>query len=265
MEIKPEVTLVIFTHDTYLNILPAVLEGTKNIEDTIVGRYIVSPNKIEIPGYTNLNDDYLWSLFDPNFKYKKLYDRNWYRQQILKMTLDQVEGITDNILILDGDVVITKPMRFIENGKINYYLVSEYDRAFFNFNQRLIGLKKVIPYSFIAEAMIFNSEVMESLRCYIRDYNKGKEWIATIEHNLSNSLSKSATFCTTEVLSEYELYGSYVAEWYSDIVNKYIPPHEGHDFHSRIDIYGWRDKSPSELYDMVAKKSPHYMQAVIFK
>ena len=51
MEIKPEVTLVIFTHDNYLDILPAVIEGTKNIQDEIVKRYIVSPNKIDVPGF----------------------------------------------------------------------------------------------------------------------------------------------------------------------------------------------------------------------
>ena len=265
MEIKPEITLVIFTHDNYLDILPAVIEGTKNIQDEIVKRYIVSPNKIDVPGYVNLNDDYLWSLFDPEFKYKKLYDRKWYRQQILKLTIDYVEDIKNNILIVDGDVVITKPMRFIENGKINYYMASEYERAFFNFNQKVIGLKKVKPDSFVSETMIFHSTVLESIRYYIRDFNRGEEWLSVIENNLAMSLSSPATFCTTEVLSEYELYGSYVAEWYSDIVNKYIPPYNGHNYHPRIDVHGWRNKSPTELYEMIAKKSPHLMQSVLFK
>jgi hypothetical protein len=194
-----------------------------------------------------------------------MYDRTWYRQQILKLNLDCIKGISDNILILDGDVVINKPMRFFENEKINYYMAGEYDRGFFNCNKILIGLNKVQQDSFISEAMIFRKEILESLKYYIRDFNNGKEWLAVIEEALNESLSKNATFCTTQVLSEYELYGSYMATWYSDVVNKYIPAYPYRDYQKRLLVHDWKNRSIEDIYNFVKEKCPHYMQAILYK
>lgn len=264
MEIKPQLSLVIFTHDKYMSMLPTVLEGTKNIQDTITSKYIVSPNSIDIPGYTNINDDYLWNLFDPTFRYKRFYDKNWYKQQILKLNLDFIEEIEDNILILDGDAVITKSMRFLENGKINYYMAGEYDRSFFNCNKILIGLNKNKQDSFISEAMIFHKEMLKSLKYYIRDFNKGEEWLSVVERVVDQSLS-NPIFCTTEVLSEYELYGSYITEWYSDYINKYIPPYMARDYQKRLNVFDWKNKTAKELYEFICNQCPHIIQSISYK
>ena len=262
MEIKDELTLVIFTHEGYYKMLPTVLEGVKNIQDNIVKRYIVSPTKIDVPGYTHLSDSGLWRVLDPNFRHRILYQKKWYRQQILKLCIDLVKGIEGNILILDGDVVITQPMKFIENNKINYYMAGEYNKAYFTCNEKLIGLNKVRPDSFISEAMVFRPEVLDSLKHYIQDYNKSKDWLSVIEEVAYESITKR-TF-TDVCLSEFELYGSYATEWYSDTINKYIPPYQHKNYQPRMTVTGWQDMLPEELYNSIRERCPHVLQSVLF-
>jgi hypothetical protein len=215
-----------------------------------------------VPGYIHISDSEMWRIIDPKNCHRKLYDKKWYRQQIMKLCIDYVQGIEGNILILDGDVVITKPMRFIENNKINYYLAGEFYRAYFNSNEKLVGLKKIVQDSFISEAMVFRPEVLDSLRYYIQDFNKSNDWLSVIE-DVNRESIEGRTF-GIYCLSEFELYGSYATQWYSDTINKYIPPYKDKTYQPRLTLTGWQNKSSEEMYNIVCERCPHLLQAILF-
>lgn len=259
MEINSGVHLVILTCDKYFDTLPAVVESTKNILDPIISKTIISPTYIHVSGFKTVLDHQFWKLLDPEFKNKRLYDNTWYRQQIFKLAVDQL-GLNGNILILDGDVLIVKPSQFIENEKFNFYMCAEHHEPYFYGNEALIGRKQAALYSFISEAMVFHSEILVSLRNYICSYTKNPVWIDSIENVFSDTLDRKPSNC---VLSEYELYGNFVLEWYNDLINKLVEPYLGPEFYPRMNVIDWIGKSGKEIYDEVKSRSVYYFQSII--
>jgi hypothetical protein len=264
MKISPELNLVIFTCEKYKDMLPVVLEGLKNIKDPIASKTIVSPNRVNISGFNHISDRDFWSRFDPQFKHIALYRKTWYRQQILKLSVDHLHMPGSNYLILDGDVAITQPMQFIESDKFVFYLAGEFHRGFFNCIKTLTGLKKVVPSSFIAEAMVFNTTILESLKNYIRDYTRMPDWLSAVEKDLQSSLN-GPLFLSNHFLSEFELYGTFIYQWYPDLVAKLIDPCSQGLHLPVMPIHDWKNKSSAEIYKNIQAKCPHCFQAFLFK
>lgn len=265
MPINSNVHVVIMTCDKYLPCLPVVIEGTKNIEDNIISRTIVSPNPVQIEGYNNILDEEIWKTIDPNFEFQDLYDTPWYRQQILKLALDNF--FDGNVLLVDGDVVIVKPVTFVENNKFNFYMLGEYYRPYFNCLKLLTGLNKRRPDSFISEVMVFNTDILKQLKLFVEEYTNMNYWLKSIHSAIKDSLNKKGgMFTAHSVLSEFELYGSYMCAKHSNLINKFIDPYPTIEWRPRIDITEsiWRNYSVTELFDVVKNKCPHVFQSVRF-
>jgi hypothetical protein len=265
MQINSNLHVVIVTCDKYLPCLPVVIEGLKNIENIVISKTIVSPNPIHVEGFNNILDEEIWKTIDSNFKYQTLYDTPWYRQQILKLALDNFYD--GNVLLVDGDVVIVKPVKFIENNKFNFYMLGEYYRPYFNCLKTLTGLTKRRPESFISEVMVFNTDILKELKHHIKEHTQSNDWLDSIYFAVKDSLTiKGGMFSASSVLSEFELYGSYMCAERSELINKFVAPYPTIDWRPRIDITEsqWKNYSAFKLYELVCSKCPHVFQSIRF-
>jgi len=261
--------VVIFTCPKYKHHLPAVIRGLELIEDTISGITIIGPEPVEVANCVNLLDHDLWNLIVPKHKHQRLWDNYWYRQQIFKLYLDQfIITECDNILIVDGDVIITAPIRFMEKDHTNFYtipLFKDDQIAFYKCIRELTGLKRNIPFSFIAEVMIFNKTILKELRNYVETHT-GHTFLESIDTALGEDLSHRIN-PDGIWLSEYELYGTFVFAKHRDMVNKLIEPNSNQAQKQvyGIEVRGWEGLNAEDLYSLICKKATNVFQSVRLK
>jgi hypothetical protein len=161
--------LVIFCKSQYKNFLPYCIYCVETfVQDKIVSKTIITNTYFEYNNFKVIEDEYLWSFFDADFKYKNLYyldvfSIGWTKQQILKLSLDSI--IDGDILVLDADLLFLSPVKFLDNSQYNFYLATEYDKRYFLTNDYLLKLKKQTKkyQSFITDFAIFNSNILKEL------------------------------------------------------------------------------------------------------
>lgn len=134
----------------------------------------------------------------------------WYFQQFLKMSYANVCD-TEYYLTWDADTIPLKEMNLFKDKKPIFSLKKEYNEAYFDTLYNILGLRKIIKYSFIAEHMMFRKDIMIDLIETI-NFNSESLWFIEILNNINNeNLSKSG-------FSEFETYGTFVL---SDYPNTY--------------------------------------------
>jgi hypothetical protein len=252
-----ELNLVIFCKSRYKNFLPYCIYSAETfLQDKIISRTIITEKYFEYKNFNIIEDEYLWSFFDSDFKYKKLYDldifsRGWTKQQILKLSLDKI--FSGNILVLDADLLFLSPVKFLENGKYNFYLAHEYDERYFLTNDYLLKLQKQTKKyeSFITDFGIFNSDILKEIKIDIENMHK-KCWMSVLDNyiNVSKELP---------LLSEYELYGNYVLMNKKEKVNKIIKPI---DYKMRINFNNYKNYSPEKLLQKIIDNNSNYYQCI---
>ena len=189
--------------------------------DPILSINIVTNTKIKKDGCNTIEDKNFWSLIDPKFQYRKLYNHNWNKQQIFKLHVDKyVDG---NALIIDGDVVFTGPTKFMHQNTVNIY-VSSFEgpeKKFLNNNFNKFILDLNFEYdkdkSFVSEVMIFSTEILKNLRNAIENKHK-KSWIDIMADNLLVDDAQNPAYR----LSEYELYGNYFYKNHKNLINNIV-------------------------------------------
>ena len=132
----------------------------------------------------------------------------WYFQQFIKLSISKLNYISNLYLIWDADAVVLKPINFLTKGnKIYLEKNKEYHKPYFDILEKLIGLEKQTNYSFIAEYLLFNKEIVNTI---ISKISTKEEWWDEILDNIdSDNLSKSG-------FSEYELYGNYIYKYHKN-------------------------------------------------
>lgn len=128
----------------------------------------------------------------------------WIFQQLLKLGFATTKYAKDYYLSWDADTLPLNKIDFFDNGRPMFTMKSEYHKPYFDTNEKLVGIGKVQPYSFIAEHMVFKKEyVIELLSEINKSKNAGNTWV--------EKCLNACDFFMTEVFSEFELYGSYVS------------------------------------------------------
>lgn len=156
--------------------------------------------------YLNLN----FGLVDRILRKQNVCHRTgWYFQQFLKMAFALTEYSDKYYLSWDADTIPLCKIEFFQEGKPLFTQKKEYHEPYFKTLEKLLGLKKAVDFSFIAEHMLFDKEIMQKL---ISDIEKscvqGVDWIEKIL-NACDSLSKPC-------FSEFETYGTYCMNYYND-------------------------------------------------
>ena len=212
--------------------IPIILENYKNFSNlyTDINFYIICPKSQVYLFKKKLNNMNIYIISEDqiitfsNFKkisnnflknknyYKKIQPRlKWYYQQILKISfvIDFINKNKKNIIIWDADTIILKKIIFFKNNtSISYGTTSEYHKAYYETNQKI--LKKLPKYYISCLAQFISISIDENnfLQKKLNNFKKRK---GSTSHWLSNLVFKA--ICDTHynyngsMFSEYELIG----------------------------------------------------------
>ena len=155
----------------------------------------------------------------------------WYLQQLLKLYCFRIiPGILDRVLLFDSDIIVCRPIEFIDTSGNHLLDVSEdqqheayFDHAcavlgdrFERFHERLSG---------ITDHMMVYRPVMEAMLRDIESYTGREAWIAVLEAVDPSRKDGSGG-------SEYELYFNYALKWYPAIHRvRFLHKRFGRTFH----------------------------------
>jgi hypothetical protein len=153
--------------------------------------------------------DIAFEIFEQNDKRTDFFltsPRNrsgWIFQQFLKFYAPFViPGISENVLILDSDVIFLHPMQFMtDSGAPCFNTGSELYSYYFTHAQKLLpDLRRVYPqYSGICHYMLFQRPILEDLFALIKAEHHIEPWKA-----LARCIDQGAL--KLSCLSEYEIY-----------------------------------------------------------
>jgi FkbM family methyltransferase len=149
-------------------------------------------------GRKNLN--WLRSFFPENNKKRA----GWYLQQLIKIAAAaSSENDNDIILIWDADTLPLKKLSFIsQDNKLVYYTGNEHHVPYFQNIKRLLGLSKIVQFSFIAQCFpVKCSWVKEYISEIERLHNL--DWMTAIVNSLDFNEENSG-------FSEYESIGTFL-------------------------------------------------------
>ena len=204
---------VIFCHTGYKHLMDDCLQSIHdNVLDTISSTTIISNSPISIPGVNNILDRDFWDIVDPTFNHMNVYKHNWVKQQILKLNLDKI--LEGPVLVSDADIIYTNPIKWLD-GKKNklFYRLSPMDKSQ-KFVKTLVDIDPTVGY--ITNSMIFQTDVLESLRNNIEDKFERNQIEIYRDTVLEDPVL--GTIHPDIFMSEHELYNTYFAEKYPDRV-----------------------------------------------
>lgn len=128
----------------------------------------------------------------------------WYFQQFLKMAFAETEYCRGYYLSWDSDTLPLSHINFFKDGHPIFTLKKEYHKPYFDTIEKILGLKKQIENSFIAEHMLFNGIIMKELLNAI-----GNDWFEKI-------LSTFPMEKEGHYYSEFETYGTFTLAKHPD-------------------------------------------------
>ncbi len=135
----------------------------------------------------------------------------WIYQQLLKFYAPFViPNISENVLILDADLIFIKPTEFIDkDGQTLFSTSDEYHKPYFAHAARLIpGFQKIYPsYSGIVHHMLFQKDILQNLFDIVETVHGKKFWVAFCEAIDKNWVELSSA-------SEYEIYFNFMFQRY---------------------------------------------------
>lgn len=131
----------------------------------------------------------------------------WYFQQFLKMGFGLSHYAKNYYLIWDADTLPTSKLSFFENGHPVFTRKTEFHKPYFVTMKKLLNLGKNVPFSFIAENMLIDVNIMKELIHEISNCQvKGDNWFEKIINAIGPE--EDVAF------SEFETYGTYVTNKY---------------------------------------------------
>jgi hypothetical protein len=132
------------------------------------------------------------------------HDRiGWYLQQFIKLAALQQSQDSDVILIWDADTVPLKPLFFGNaNGALTYYKSHEYHRPYFHVTEKLLGMQRMVDYSFIAQSFVIKGRWAREFFDYI-EARSNKHW--------RDAIIEQIDWRDGSGFSEYETMGTFLS------------------------------------------------------
>ena len=107
------------------------------------------------------------------------------------------------ILIWDSDTIPLKPLSFIDNsGKLLHYTGKEHHTPYFDLIFKLLGMKKIVNYSFVAQCFAIRGSWAHEFFDFVESRHQ-KPWMEAIISQID--------FEQISGFSEYETLGTYLA------------------------------------------------------
>ena len=198
-----EIDIVIPTAYKDIRVLPLCIRGIREcIEDSVKDIYVISADNDEIRKICDDNDcifidEVMLMGFSPSDMVGIREDkRGWLYQQLIKLRGDI--GTCENYLVIDSDVVLLRPYRFIDGNGVPSFIKIPYTyKEYGDVNFKLTGISKKVKEGFIADKMLFNKGVINEIHQVIENHC-GKGWIDAIMDEYNNDFAYG--------FSEFELY-----------------------------------------------------------
>jgi FkbM family methyltransferase len=131
--------------------------------------------------------------------------RGWYRQQLIKLSALRAASNSERVIIWDADTVPLREIHlFSEIGSCIYYSGSDYHLPYFENIDRLLGLDKARPESFITQNFPILGSQIRSFFEYIEARHSKNWWEAVIS---------SIDFDEISGFSEYEVLGTFASSF----------------------------------------------------
>jgi hypothetical protein len=135
----------------------------------------------------------------------------WYLQQIIKLSALSKMADGETYLIWDADTIPLKKINFYINNKVGHYFSNEFNNSYFLLNKKILGIEKKINYSFISQCLLVKQKWIFHLIKHI-EKNESINWLDCIINNIDYNSNSG--------LSEYELIGSFISEYYPNEIYK---------------------------------------------
>ncbi|MBS1164753.1 MAG: hypothetical protein H6R00_778 [Proteobacteria bacterium] len=133
----------------------------------------------------------------------------WYIQQFIKIAAMASGNPDDYVLIWDADTIPVRKISFFsQDGKILFYTGSEHHKPYFESIERLTGLSKAIPQSFIAQCLLGKAGWTAEFLDLVQERSGKDPFQAIID---ATDLSEKSGF------SEYETLGTFFFSKYKDL------------------------------------------------
>jgi hypothetical protein len=132
------------------------------------------------------------------------YRPNWIYQMMLKFFQNVTKN--ENYLIIESDMAILSKLNFFENGKTIFYLGLDGNHIpYFNFSEKLMGLKREYDHSFISELMMYDKNKIKELlnKC---NCHKVEDFLELLYNNVDSDCYPA----------DYELYGNFCYKYFKD-------------------------------------------------
>lgn len=144
---------------------------------------------------------------------KRLNSVGWYFQQLLKYAFAKSKWAKEYYLTWDADTIPLGELSFFDGERPLFTRKIENHEPYFNTMKRILGFGKLVDYSFIAEHMVFNVQVMNEMLGAISDYvgSKGDTWVEKIMSACDFTDKRGNLF------SEFETYGNYCVKYHPDL------------------------------------------------
>ena len=128
----------------------------------------------------------------------------WYFQQILKYAFALSKYSGKYYLSWDADTLPLNKISFFKGGKPLFTKKNEHHEPYFHTMHRLLGYGRLVDYSFIAEHMLFHTEIVKELVRQISNSEvSGHNWMEKIINGCDFSEDSKNLF------SEFETYGNF--------------------------------------------------------
>ncbi len=138
-----------------------------------------------------------------NFSQELGVKTGWYFQQFLKLAFARSKYPNDYYLSWDADTLPLAKIDFFDNNNLLFNPKSEFHNAYFCTLKKLLGIGKVVEYSFISEHMLFSAKIVNEMLDEIERANvQGRTWFEKILFACDFNNSDLA-------FSEFETYGSF--------------------------------------------------------
>jgi len=173
--------------------------------------------------------------------------RGWYIQQYIKL----LQRVTlDDYLVVDSDVFFNRKVKIIEDGKPNFLFGrDQLHKPYFDFNNELLGIGRLYPFSFINEVMYFKRDIINDIFETVGGDDK-------LFFNKTVEILNKGNRVTG--MSEFELYGNYVYKNFKNSYNyKRIKTYLGgkYELWSDEDIIEFKKHFKHKDYDIVSMHS----------
>lgn len=143
--------------------------------------------------------------------YTPCLSSGWYYQQFLKLAFSLSPYAKQYYLSWDADTLPISKLVFFEDNKPLITCKYEYHENYFLTIEKILGLKKNVPFSFIAEHMLFKTSIVKELIEIIQtSIVEGSTWYEKILR--AGDFEKD-----TMTFSEFETYGTFIMDKYPDV------------------------------------------------